>query len=159
MNKLVQRTIKLAILPLIVALSLSACGKSGDNPGTDETPTPVATPTPFKGLPEGATPPQNVVSGVIAGNDDREVFVVTFGSSTNPAVVNQVTAEGQKVTVQVSAIDGKIATMDFVPTTSTIYLPKSVDTSKAVEFDLGDFGSLTLDSLKPGTAAWYAPKQ
>ena len=159
MQNLLKRTIQLSVLPLILALSLSACGKSGDNPGSDETPTPIATPEPFKGLPEGATPPQNVVSGVVAGDDDREVFVVTFGSSTNPAVVNQVTAEGQKVTVQVSAIDGKIATMDFVPTTSTIYLPESVDNSKPVEFDMGDFRPLTLDSLERGTAARYEPKQ
>ncbi len=155
MRKVVFRVFGLAFVGLLLATSLSACGKSDDSPGAQ--PSPSALPTPFKGLPEGAEPPQDVSAGVIAGDEEGKIWVVTYGSSTNPAVVHEVSAEGQKVTVHVSAEDGKIATMDFMPTTSTFTLPESVDRAKPVTFDLGDFGQLKLDSLEPGTAEWFIP--
>lgn len=96
---------------------------------------------------------------MVAGDDPGTIWVVTYGSSSNPAVVRQVTAEGQTVTVQVSAEDGKVSTMDYVPTTSTLVLPDSVDVDQPIEFTLGDFGTVALPSTEPGTTAWVTPQK
>lgn len=148
------------ILPLVLLTTLSACGSDDDSPGAAQnSPTPSPTPTPFRGLPDGVKGSLDSGAGVVAGEDAATIYVVTYGSGSNPAVVRQVSAEGQTVTVQVSAEDGKIQTMDFVPTTSTITLPNTVDTDQPITFVLGDFGSVTLSSTAPGTEAWVEPSE
>lgn len=144
--------IRLAVVP-VLALALTACGDSGDGASGSDAGAAPTTPPPSRGLPAGAEESLDSPAGVVVGKDG-EIHVVTYGSSTNPAVVRQVSAEGQKVTVQVSAAEGKPATMDYVPTTSTFPLPEGVDAGDPITFELSDFGSVTLDSADPGTQAW-----
>lgn len=153
--------LRLLVLPLLALAVLSACAESDDAaPGaTEPTTTPTATPTPFKGLPDGVEGSMESPAGVVAGDEPGTIWVVTYGSSSNPAVVRQVTAEDQQVTVQVSAEDGKPATMDYVPTTSTLTLPEGVSLEQPITFTLGDFGTVTLPSTEPGTAAWVTPQE
>lgn len=151
-----RRLIHLIVLALIAVTALGACADE-DSPG--DAPRPTATPTPFRGLPEGSSGGENSGAGVIAGDDPGLVWVVVYGSSTNPAVVRQVSAEDQQVTVQVAAEEGVPATMDFVPTSSAIILPEEVDLDEPISFALGDWGTVTLDSTEPGTEAWVEPKE
>lgn len=148
------------ILPLVLLTALAACGSDGDSPGSaQDSPTPSPTPTPFRGLPDGVKGTLDSGAGVVAGEEAGTIYVITYGSGSNPAVVRQVSAEGQTVTVQVSAEDGKVQTMDYVPTTSTMTLPDGVDTDQPITFVLGEFGSVTLASTDPGTEAWVAPSE
>lgn len=155
---------RLVVLPLVVLLAVGACAKPEDGPGTDAPTTPAApatvTPTvdPFRGLPEGVEASVESPAGISAGTDG-EFYVFTFGSSSNPAVVHEFVVDGQDVVVDVSADKTRISTMDFVPTTSTIQLPESVDLGQPITFELGEFGSITLDSGEPGTTAWVEPKK
>lgn len=135
----------------VVALALTACGGEDDSPGSDS-PT-SATPAPSRGVPSGVEERLDSPAGVVVGEEGR-IHVVTYGSSTNPAIVRQASAEGQTVTVQVSAVEGRPATMDYVPTTSTFDLPEGVDRDEPVTFVLGDFGTVELEAIEPGNQAW-----
>ncbi|MET1132610.1 MAG: hypothetical protein ABWX60_04240, partial [Aeromicrobium sp.] len=87
--------IRLAVLS-VVALALAGCGSSGDDsPGSGGSPT-SATPAPSRGVPSGVKESLDSPAGVAVG-EDGQIHVITYGSSTNPAVVHQVSAEGQKV--------------------------------------------------------------
>ncbi|WP_286928948.1 MULTISPECIES: hypothetical protein [Aeromicrobium] len=142
---------RLAVLP-VLALALAACGSSGDDSPGSGSPT-SATPAPSRGVPAGVEETLDSPAGVAVG-EEGQIHVITYGSSTNPAVVNQVSAEGQKVVVQVSPEEGRPATMDYVPTTSTFELPEGVDTDEPVTFVLGAFGTVVLDAIEPGQQAW-----
>jgi hypothetical protein len=144
--------VRLAVVPFL-ALAMTACGTSDgdDSPGGGTTP--AATPEPSRGLPEGVEKSIDTPAGVVVGQDGL-IHVVTYGSSSNPAVVRQVSAEGQTVTVQVNALEGRPATMDYVPTTSTFPLPEGVDAEQPITFDLSEFGEVTIDAAGPGTQAW-----
>lgn len=144
-------------LPLIILAGLSACASSDDDPGAS--PRPTATPTPFLGVPDGSTGGGESSAGVIASDEPGLVWLVTYGSSTNPAVVRQVSAEGQTVTVQAAAEEGRPATMDYVPMSSAILLPEEVDLDEPITFELGEWGTATLDSTDPGTEAWVEPHE
>ena len=142
---------RLAVLP-ILALALAACGSSGDDSAGSGS-SASATPAPSRGVPAGVEETLDSPAGVAVGKEGQ-IHVITYGSSTNPAVVHQVSAEGQKVVVQVSPDEGRPATMDYVPTTSTFELPGNVDADEPVTFVLGAFGSVVLDSIEPGQQAW-----
>ncbi|GAA3524482.1 hypothetical protein AFL01nite_15160 [Aeromicrobium flavum] len=144
--------IRLAVLP-ILALALTACGDPDDNGGASAGPMSEATFEPSRGLPEGVEKTLDSPAGVVVGTDGQ-IHVVTYGSSSNPAVVRQVRAEGQTVTVQVSAVEGRAATMDYVPTTSTFILPDSVDPKQPITFELSDFGPVEIAAAEPGAEAW-----
>lgn len=155
---------RLVVVPLVALLAVGACADSEDGSGTDSPTTPAApvtvTPSdePVRGLPDGVAGDVESPAGVAAG-DDGAIYVITYGSSTNPAVVREFVVDGQDVSVDVSPLEGRPATMDFVPTTSTIQLPESVDLGQPITFELGEFGSITLDSGEPGTTAWVEPKK
>ncbi|MFH7324512.1 hypothetical protein [Aeromicrobium sp. JJY06] len=137
----------------VVALALTACGGEDDSPGSDS-----PTPAPSRGVPSGVEERLDSPAGVVVGEEGR-IHVVTYGSSTNPAIVRQASAEGQTVTVQVSAVEGRPATMDYVPTTSTFDLPEGVDRDEPVTFVLGDFGTVELEVIEPGNQAWVERKE
>ncbi|MBC9224987.1 hypothetical protein GL325_01495 [Aeromicrobium sp. 636] len=142
--------IRLAVVAA-VALVLAACGGSEEAPDAPTTPT--ITPAPSRGVPAGVKESIDTPAGVVVG-EGGQIHVVTYGSSSNPAVVRDVSAEGQTVTVDVGAVPGRAATMDYVPTTSTFPVPEGVDTGEPIVFRLGEFGAVTIESFAPGAQAW-----
>lgn len=152
------------VLPLVALLAVGACGRSADDAGAGSPAAPAApvtvTPTadPVRGLPDDVLGDVESPAGVAVGSDGQ-FHVIVFGSSSNPAVVHSFVVDGQDIAVDVSADPGRISTMDYVPTTSTIELPESVDRDRPISFELGEFGSAVLDSAEPGAQAWVAPKK
>ncbi|MCL3837222.1 hypothetical protein [Aeromicrobium duanguangcaii] len=146
-----MRTLIRLALVALVALALAACGDSKDSPDAPTTPT--ITPAPSRGVPAGVKESIDTPAGVVVGKSGQ-IHVVTYGSSSNPAVVRGVSAEDQTVTVDVSEVPGRAATMDYVPTTSTFTLPESVDGKKPIVFRLGEFGAVTVETYEPGAQAW-----
>jgi hypothetical protein len=151
---------RLMAFPLVALVVLAGCARSGDDDGdaapgpeTSTASAPVATAEPFRGLPEGAGRGVESPAGVVAGEDGL-MYVVSYGSSSNPAIVRGVIAEGQELTVDVSAVENRPATMDFVPTTSSFVLPDGVDAGSPITVVLGELGTVTLDSAAPGVEAW-----
>lgn len=149
-----MRVVVLVLVLVLTAVSMTACGAEGDDDAAASSPTtPAKTPSPYRGLPDGATPTDASPAGVHVG-DDLLIHVITYGSSGNPALVRKAAAEGQTVTVTVKPVEGRISTMDYVPTTSTFVLPPGVDTRKPVTFVLGSFGAVSVDAVTPGAQAW-----
>lgn len=144
-----MRVLSRVALLAVLAAALTACGDDSAGAGAPTS----ATPAPSRGVPAGMDERIDSPAGVVVGEDGR-IHVVTYGSSTNPAVVHQASAEGQTVTVQVSAAEGRPATMDYVPTTSTFDLPEAVERDEPVTFVLGDFGTVELDAIEPGNQGW-----
>lgn len=152
---------RLVLAPIAALLVLGACA-AGDEPSASPEPTastsstapePRTTPEPFRGLPEGAGVGVQSPAGVVVGEDGL-IQVVTFGSSSNPAIVRGATVTGQTVTVDVSNVPDRPATMDFQPTTSAFFLPDGVDPEQPVTFVLGELGTATVEALEPGAEAW-----
>lgn len=151
---------------LVVPFALAACGSS-DSPSQPDryapdatvsappatSATPPAVPEPTRGVPEGAGEGVRSPAGVVAGEDGL-IRVVTFGSSSNPAIVRGASADGQTVTVDVSDVPDRPATMDYVPTTSAFVLPSTVDPTRPITFVLGDKGTVVLRAAEPGAEAW-----
>lgn len=120
-------------------------------PETDPTPPPL----PTSGLPPGVDGTEaNPASLPGAGlTTDGRLWVVTFGSGSNPLTVAQVDADRQTVTVHLTQRDGP-ATADLVPTTTTLELPDGVDPGQPVTVDLPGFGTVELDPPTPGRVVW-----
>ncbi|WP_313404051.1 hypothetical protein [Aeromicrobium sp.] len=161
---------RLVLAPFMALVVLGACASPDDEPTTapgapvsessseDATaPEPVETPEPFRGLPDGAGEGFESPAGVVVGEDGL-IHIVTYGSSSNPAIVRGAIADGQDITVDVSDVPDRPATMDFVPTTSAFFLPSGVDLSKPVTFVLGDLGTVRIDTVEPGAQAWVEPR-
>ncbi len=103
-------------------------------------------------------------------DDGRMFAVVTWGSSTCVPVVDEISAEGQKVTVSLidaPSEDGteKVCTADLAPRASVGALPEGVDPTQDVEFTvtLGEVtddvdldGNAGLTGI-PGQPTEYAP--
>lgn len=139
---------------MVTALFLAGCGSNPDL--GDPAPTPslgtseIAEPAP--GLPDGVQ--GNQVGSPGAGlSDDGKLWIATYGSSSNPLVVADVAADGQTVTVTFEQPSGP-ATMDLVPSTSTITLPAGVDPDQPISVVLGDAGAVSLDPPEPGSIIW-----
>ena len=91
-------------------------------------------------------PPADVVAGVGWVPDRTGVlWVMTFGSSSNPMVASGATAHGQTITVALTElVPGGPASADHVPWTSYIVLPTGVDPTTPITVVLGDLGSTEL---------------
>lgn len=163
-----SRTLGLALAAVLAAGTLSACG-SDDAPTEDAvTATPSeAVPTGdadstglpdgvTAGLPEGVEAPQDASAGAGWSEDGTGLWVVTFGSSTNPTVATLESADAGTVTLALAPVvpDGP-GTMDYVPTTTVLDLPEEVDSGAPVEVVLGDLGSVMVTG--PGAPAWVVP--
>lgn len=148
---------RLTLIPALamIAMFTAACADD-DTAGSAPSPSasPSASPSVMPGLPDGVKQQPNSPAGVVTGHDPGSVWVITFGSSTNPAIARKVTAEGQTVTVDVSAEPNKPSTMDLVPTSTEIRLPDSVSLEEPATFVLGDFGTVKLDLSTPDAEAW-----
>lgn len=144
----------------LLVLLLVGCASSAD-PGAQESSTPTASgpsasaepdddvdgaPTPAPavatvspGAPDGVTA-EDVA--VVAGDDPRELQVVTFGSSTCPVVPTDVTwddgASVLRITLSGPEEYSRPCTMDLVPTTSVVTLPDDAPDASGLTVDVGD---------------------
>ena len=151
-----SRTLGLALAALLAAGTLTACG-------ADDAPDGAATVTPSEavptgdaasiglpegvtaGVPEGVEAPTDAAAGAGWTEDGTGLWVVTFGSSTNPTVATLESADASTITLALTpVVPGGPGTMDYVPTTTVLDAPPGVDASAPVEVVLGDLGSVEL---------------
>ncbi|MEV7610091.1 hypothetical protein AB0N61_11465 [Microbacterium sp. NPDC089320] len=127
-----------------------------------------ATSNPSSG-PGQSTDDSDDVEGALL-DDGRMFAVVTFGSSTCIPQVDQITAEGQTVSVTLVDVDGggeteKACTADLAPRASVGALPEGVDPTKEITLQVtyGDMvDDVDLDgdpsfTGTPGSSTEYTP--
>ncbi|GHS89910.1 hypothetical protein AGMMS50218_17140 [Actinomycetota bacterium] len=137
-----RRTTALA-LAAVTALALTACSDDSDNE-----------PTSSLGLPDGISENVAATAGAGLAATDGPLWVVTYGSSTNPLVAGDVSADGQTVTVELTNDPDAPATADLVPTTSFVDLPDDVAADEPIDVVLGDLGTVTVDPADVGSVVW-----
>jgi hypothetical protein len=149
-----------ALAAVAAVALLGACASTpagtADDPATTEPASPVPTPAPtlelaagssVVGLPEDmAAPPVDAAAGAARTADDALLYVVTFGSSTCPAVADPTaTAAGDgAVAVTFPEPGDGACTMDYVPATSVVALPDGVVPDADLAVSIGDWGEVTL---------------
>ena len=105
------------------------------------------------GLPEGVEPPAEASGGAGLGADGATLWVVTFGSSTNPTVATVESADSSTVTVALNPVDPDgPATADYVPTTTVLDLPDGLDTAAPIQVVLAGTGTVEVDGVD--TPGW-----
>jgi hypothetical protein len=149
------------VVAIAAVALLGACASSpGSADATDDPTTepPASTPTPAAtlelaagssvvGLPDDlAAPPVDAVVGAARTTDDALLYVVTFGSSTCPAVADPTATAADDGTVAVTfpEPDDGACTMDYVPATSVVALPDGIATDADLTVGIGDWGQVTL---------------
>jgi hypothetical protein len=150
-----------AVLSSLAAIALLGAG-CASTPGA-ETPTNSPAPSATTGDDAGD------VEGVLL-DDGRMFAVVTWGSSGCIPQVDDVSAEGQTVTVTLVDLDDengeeKVCTADFAPRASLGALPEGVDPTGEITLDVryGDIADdVELDggadfTGKPGSSTEYQP--
>ncbi|WP_337002751.1 MULTISPECIES: hypothetical protein [unclassified Microbacterium] len=149
-----------SVVGLVAAVLLVAGCTAG--PGSD---TPTSSPAPSA----GGIDDQNDFEGALL-DDGRMFAVVTMGSSTCVPQVDEVSADGQTVSVTLvepASTDGteKACTADFAPRASIGALPEGVDPTKDITLNV-TYGDLTDDvdldgdpaaTGTPGTSTEYQP--
>jgi hypothetical protein len=145
----------------VVALlgALTACGSGSPGSYGSES-TEGSTPTATAGgdleltagssaldLPPGAgEQPADAAAGAARTSDDTLLYVVTFGSSTCPQVADATAEAAGADAVEVTFPepgDGP-CTADFVPSTTVVALPDSVDPGSDLTVTIGTWGVVTL---------------
>ncbi|ACQ78946.1 hypothetical protein Bcav_0685 [Beutenbergia cavernae DSM 12333] len=173
------------LVPLIAAV-LGALLTACTPPGGESEPTPTPSPTPsastapspepsgeqstggsatptgqfFRGLPPGveSVPGSAGQAGAGWSDAERQLFVVTFGSSTCPLVGVGVTgSEEGLLTVELVETGGDICTTDIVPTTSVVEVPGSVSRDDGIVVVLGDLGEVSLPAWDGATVMAWLP--
>ncbi len=156
-------TMTSALRPLVsvmgvVAAALLIAGCTA-GPGAQ---TPTSSPAPSAGIDD-----QNDVEGALL-DEGRMFAVITVGSSTCVPQVDQVTAEGQTVTVTLVDAEGeasKPCTKDLAPRASLGTLPEGVDPKADITMNV-TYGDITDDvdldgdpaaTGTPGTPTEYLP--
>ena len=159
-----SRTMTLALTATLAAGVLAGC--SSDDSSTpvasDDATTSAPTETPESpddasgslpdgvtvALPEGVEAPSGANGGAGLGADGTTLWVVTYGSSTNPTVATVESAESGTVTVSLAPVDPDApATADFVPTTTVLDLPDDLDPEAPFEVVLGELGTVEVDGV------------
>jgi hypothetical protein len=147
-----------SVVGLVAAAFLVAGCTAG--PGSES---PTSSPVPSA----GSSDDQNDMEGALL-DDGRMFAVVTWGSSTCVPQVDQVTAEGQTVTVTLKDPEGeteKPCTADLAPRASIGALPDGVDPKSDITLNV-TYGDLTDDvdldgdpaaTGTPGTSTEYLP--
>lgn len=173
----------LAAAVVVLTTTMVACASGDDTPAAESSAPETSSPTPSAsegppaavddivpaagavglGVPSSAVPPDDSGSpGAGWTAADGLLYVVTFGSSTCPLLTEpDATESGGTVTVAFVPLPDGPCTMDFVPTTSVVQVPSSVDQSAPVPVDLGGAGTVTVEprpsSDEAGPIAWAAP--
>ena len=123
---------------------------STETPGTDDASAGSLPDGVTVSLPDGVEAPSGASGGAGLGDDGTTLWVVTYGSSTNPTVATVESAESGTVTVSLAAVDPDApATADYVPTTTVLDLPDELDTTAPFEVVLGELGSVEVDGAEP----------
>lgn len=113
------------------------------------------------GLPEGVEGSTSSPAGAAWSPAEGLIYVVTNDSSSCPIIAEPVATDedGEVVVGLLPRRDG-MCTMDWVPTTSVVQVPESVEDGAAVTVRLGDKGTLDLPPREtegePGPIAWVA---
>ncbi|MEU4017030.1 hypothetical protein AB0E56_17350 [Microbacterium sp. NPDC028030] len=155
-----------ALRPLVSAVGLIAAALlvagCTSGPGSE---TPTSSPAPSAGGVD--VDDQNDVEGTLL-DDGRMFAVITWGSSTCVPQVDQVSAEGQTVTVTLVDPDGETprpCTKDIAPRASLGALPEGVDPKNDITLNV-TYGDITDDvdldgdpaaTGTPGTPGEYLP--
>ena len=164
-----SRTTTLALTATLAAGMLTGCSSDDSStPATsDEATTSASTEAPGSdeasagslpdgvtvSLPEGVEAPAEASAGAGLGADGTTLWVVTYGSSTNPTVATVESAASGTVTVSLAPVDPDApATMDYVPTTTVLELPDGLDTEAPFQVVLGELGSVEVDGVE--TPGW-----
>lgn len=93
-------------------------------------------------------------------DDGRVVSVVTWGSSSCVPEVQDVTAEGQDITVTMADIDPSTAcTADFAPRASVLGVPEGVDPTKDTTVNVTVDGNTFTTTLAGDAALTGSPTQ
>jgi hypothetical protein len=139
---------KVLLLATTLALTVSSCGASD---GATDSRGFKAKVSSERGLPEGVDSigDSSTGAGFVAG----KLAVTTFGSSSNPDVVTGAEFGEQKITLSLGNNVHAPATADYIPTTSTLAIPDTIDIGKAVIVVLGDRGEVTVTGSQ---FAWLA---
>lgn len=147
----------LASVVAVFAAALLVAGCTA-GPGSE---TPTSSPAPSAGNVDD----QNDMEAALL-DDGRMFAVITLGSSTCVPQVDQVTAEGQTVTVTlVDPDESKPCTKDLAPRASLGELPEGVDPTKDITLNV-TYGDLTDDvdidgdpaaTGTPGTSTEFQP--
>lgn len=156
------------VLGAVSGLLLTACAEnsseeSPDDPGAASEPTVLVDTEPFRGLPPGvedqlsASGTDDTSGGAGYADVDGYLWVVTYGSSSNPDLPVDVQAVDQTITLEISNIPDSVSTMDFVPTTSTVAIPDEVSLDEPIEVVFADRGVLTLDPTAEERFVWLPP--
>lgn len=149
--------LRLVVVTGFAALLLAGCSGSDSGPKTTDpssaSPAVSSFGAPVKDLPEGVEPNLTGTAGAGIATANNQLWVFTYGSTSNPLAVVSLSVDGQKISVKLAAKDGP-STMDLVPTTSTVDVPTSVAWAKPIEVDLSGRGVVTLDPTQPGSVAW-----
>ncbi|GAB3175359.1 hypothetical protein GCM10027059_48910 [Myceligenerans halotolerans] len=112
-----------------------------------------------RGLPEGLEGSTSSPAGAAWSPEPGLIYVVTNDSSSCPIIAEQeATDEGGEVVVGLLPRQDGMCTMDWVPTTSVVQVPDSVEDGASVPVHLGDKGTLELPAREtdgePGPIAW-----
>lgn len=155
------RTRLAVTLASLAAIALLSAGCTS-TPGAE---TPTNSPAPSASTGDDA----GDIEGVLL-DDGRMFAVITWGSSGCVPQVDEVTAQGQTVTVSVVDVDGedgeeKMCTADFAPRASVGALPEGVDPTAEITLNVtyGDIvDDVELDggpdfAGKPGSSTEYQP--
>jgi hypothetical protein len=143
-----------AAAALTAALLLTACASS---PG-EQSPTSSATPD---GSGASTAPGDDHDDIEAAWLDDGRMFaLVTWGSSTCVPTIGDVTADGQRVAVELLDVPAdQVCTADLAPRASVGALPERVDPTKDVEFTVTLAGVTDDDDLDGNPALTGLPGQ
>lgn len=153
------------VAALGVLVLLTACGSGDDDASagsSDDGDAPAALDlsagSTVVGLPEAiGDQPADAAAGAARTSDDTLVYVVTFGSSTCPAVADATaTSTGENaVEITFPEPDDGACTADYVPATTVVALPDDVDPDQDLSVTVGTWGEVTLPAGSQD-AVWAA---
>lgn len=142
------------VAALSVVALLAACGSSGGDDGSagasdDGTAAglELEAGSSVVGLPDGiGDQPADAAAGAARTSDDTLLYVITFGSSTCPAVADadSTSTGADAVEITFPAPDDGACTADYVPATTVVALPDDVDANQDLTVTVGTWGEVTL---------------
>lgn len=173
------RSVGVSLAALFLTWALTGCGGAEEDPGpsaptVDVTPSdeattgpvgefPRDTPTPGAGglgLPgDDTTTDENSALGAGWTGTGTDLYVVTYGSSTCPRLAEpEAELDGSTVVVTFRAETDRPCTMDYVPSTSVVGVPDSIDPTSPVTVEFSGIGVVQVPPLGEsgaGAFGWF----